>query len=658
MKINSLFYRSRRSSFLKNKNSTSYWKSLSLKVIFSFLTAAAVFSPAFLVRAEIIIGIIEKYNPQRKQATINLGKKDGIGKYDRGKIELTSLDSPNVRFIGANVVVISVDENSAVVSVREAPGVQVPLQAGARVTVDTGSGLARREEEAKLLATQEAQQARRQRQLEQARAEQARRQRQLEQERAEQARRQQQLEQERTEQARRQQQLEQERAQQARRQQQLEQKNTSIQQEPEDISLKEARELWRNSSPEDIQNGSISDLPSDYLKAYIAARRQPSPETYYQFARVLIDYDISDKALTWLEETQSRFPLTKAVNNFYRAVALASSGKIEQGQNLLDTSGMPSNQFIEELRSYLYTHKGMWNRVFSLSETSKSAITYNNYLIGLYCTRPPAPNRNTNIPVSNCPFGNAVSIQPQHYQDLTTLREISQDAIAKYPKNSYILNTLGFLALHSEDYNRAYDYYQQLAKVLDKYDTTPPHLQLLKANAINYVNNYNQNYEFLTSRTQNLQLLRSQQDSLTSLILLDGAGDIVTRLDNGISSYGIAARVLSTLVRLRKSRIQARRIARERDSILDQMRLTFTRDINLVPARPELEPESLLKLSATRIENQLIRYNNFWNCQCPTSNSLDSSRNLTSPLNQESICYKTCRSGDRPVENETIEKLN
>ena len=139
---------------------------------------------------------------------------------------------------------------------------------------------------------------------------------------------------------------------------------------------------------------------------------------------------------------------------------------------------------------------------------------------------------------------------------------------------------------------------------------------------------------------------------------MDGVTDILTRVDRGTSTYGIIGEVLGTLIGLRQSTIQADRIADERNSLLDQMRLTFTRDINLVPARPQLEPESLLKLSATRIENQLIRYNNFWNCQCPTSNSLDSSRDLTSTLNQESICYKTCRSGDRPVENETIERLN
>ncbi|MGK7915934.1 MAG: tetratricopeptide repeat protein [Prochloraceae cyanobacterium] len=651
---NSISHQSRRSLFLKNNNSLSNWKSLSLKAVLFFLTASAVFTPGLLVRAEIIIGIIENYNSQRKQATINLGKKDGVGKYDRGKIELTSLDNPNARFIGANIEVVSVKENSAVVKVREAPGVQVPLKAGARVTLDTGSGLARREEEAKLLATQQAEEARRQRQLEQARAQQARRQREIEQARAQQARRQREIEQARAQQARRQREIEQARAQQARRQREIEQSrrqrqpepaNTPTQQKPEDISLAEARDLWGSKSPGDLQGSPVSDLPSDYLKAYIAARRQPSPETYYKFAQVLIDYELPDKALTWLKETQSRFPLTKAVNNFYRAVALIASGDIQKGQNLLETSGMPDNRFTDELRSYLYTQKGLWDKVFSLSKTRKSAITYNNYLIGTYCTQPPALNRDTRLSLNNCPFGNALSVQPQSYQDITTLRTISQRAMVMYPDNPYIINTLGFLALQAEDYNRAYSYYQQLAQLLDKYDSTPPRLQSLKANAITYVNNYNQNYEFLVQRSQNLQLLRSRQNTLSSFIVFDGVGDVFTRVHRGTSTYSIIGGILGTLVRARQSTIQARRLAEERNSILDQMRLTFTRDINLVPARPDLEAKSLLKLASSKVDKQLLRYDNFWNCQCPTSNS-SGSASQSSRVNRDSRCSRTCRKSD------------
>ena len=687
--IDSIFRQYRRLLFLKRKDSSSNWKSLPLRSVLFFLTASAVFSTGLIVRAEIIIGIVESYNPQSKQATINLGKKDRVGKYDRGKIELTSLDSPNVRFIGANIVVISVDENSAVVSVREAPGVQVPVKAGAKVTLDTDSGLARREEEAKLLASQQAEEARQQQQLEQARAEKARQQRQLEQARAEEARQQRQLEQARAEEARQQRQLEQARAEEtrqqqqleqanaptqlesedieeearqqqqleqanapaqlesedideeARQQQQLEQANAPTQLESEDIDLDEIGDFWRTSSPEDLQGSSISNLPSDYLKTYIAARREPSPETYYNFAQVLIDYEISDKALTWLEETQVRFPLTKAVNNFYQAVALIENGNIEQGQNLINTSGLPNNEFKDEFKSYLYTQNGQWDKVFSLSEKRQSPITYNNYLIALYCTKPPAINRDTSLNLNNCPFGNAVFSQPESYEDLETFRSISQEALAMYPNNPYILNTLGFLALQSEDYNRAYDYYQKLAQLLDEFDSTPPQLQLLKANAINYLNNFNQNYEFLDSTSQELELLRSQQDSVTKFSAMNGVGNILTRLSSGVSPVGILGILGGTLLRMRQSQIQTRSIIDERTSVLDQMRTTFSRDIILMPARPELEAKSLLQLASSQIDNQLRIYDNFWNCQCPTPNS-PSSRSQGSTVNQENRCYKTC----------------
>ena len=670
--IDLISHQYRRLIFLKRKDHSSNWKSLSLKAVLFVLTASAVFTTGLIVRAEIIIGIVESYNPQSKQATINLGKKDRVDKYDRGKIELTSLDSPNVRFIGANIVVISVDENSAVVSVREAPGVQVPIKAGAKVTLDTDSGLARREEEAKLLASQQAEEARQQRQLEQARAEQARQQRQLEQARAEEARQQRQLEQARAEQAR-QQQLEQARAEPApQQQQQQQQEQTRAEPAPqqqqqqqeqaraepapqqqqheqaktpelesEDIDLDEIGDFWRTNSPEDLQGSPIANLPSDYLKAYIAARREPSPETYYKFAEVLIDYEIPDKALIWLKETQLRFPLTKVVNNFYQAVALIENGEIEEGQNLIKISGLPNNQFKEEFSSYLFTQQGQWDEVFYLSKKSKSPITYNNYLIALYCTKPPAINRDTSLNLNNCPFGNAVFSQPESYEDLETLRSISQEALTMYPDNPYILNTLGFLALQSEDYNRAYEYYQKLAQLLDKFDSTPPQLQLLKANAINYLNNFNQNYEFLASTSQELELLRSQQDSATKLSVLNGVGNILTKITSGINPIGIVGILGGTLLGVRQSQTQTQSIIDEHNSVLDQMRTTFTRDIALMPARPELDAKSLLKSVSSQIDNQLRIYDNFWNCQCPTPNS-SSSRSQSNTVNQENRCYRTC----------------
>ena len=611
--------------FVKTSHPTRKETSISLKSALFVFTALAVFVSGLPVSAEMIDGKIEKYDPQLQQATIDLGKEDGIDKYDRGKIELTSLDSPNVKFIGANVVVISVEENSAVVSVREAPGIQIPVTVGAKVTVDNESGLARREEEAKLLAEQQAEEARRQQQLEQARAEQARQQREREQALAAEARRQQQLEQARAEEAHRQQQLEQ-----AQQQQEQEQANASIQQEseepnlnlesedpdlePEDPNLEEARELWKTNLPEDLPNSSIADLPLDYVQAYVATRSEPSSETYYKFAQILIEYEILDRALTWLEQAESRFPTTKAVSNYYRAVALIANGNIDQGQDLIETSGIPTSQLKEELKSYLYTYKGQWDRVFALSEARKSAVTYNNYLIGIYCTKPPALIRDTSLSPSTCPFGKTATVQFEDDKNTAILQKISQQAIDLYPNNPYILNTLGYLALQAEDYDRAFDYYQKLAKVLDQFDSTPPELQLLKANAISYLNNYNQNYEFLANTSQDLELLRSQQGSETSAIAFRGVRNILTVINSGPSPAGIVG-ILTSIMGLGESRREAKRIIAERNSLLDQMRITFARDIKLIPARPNLEAKPLLKLSSSQIEQQLRLYDDFWNSE-------------------------------------------
>ena len=194
----------------KSSNSDRRWQ-----IPLFLLSTAALLVPSLPLRAEMIKGVIKNYSPQNQQATISLGEEDGVGKYDRGKIQLSSLDSPNTKFIGANITVISVEEDSAVVSVREAPGIQVPIAAGAEIVLDTESGLAQRSEEARVIAAQQAEEARRQQQLEEARAEQARRQREAEQARAEQARLQREAEEARILEARRQQQAEVEKIEQA-----------------------------------------------------------------------------------------------------------------------------------------------------------------------------------------------------------------------------------------------------------------------------------------------------------------------------------------------------------------------------------------------------------------------------------------------------------
>ena len=136
-------------------------------------------------------------------------------------------------------------------------------------------------------------------------------------------------------------------------------------------------------------------------------------------------------------------------------------------------------------------------------------------------------------------------------------------------------------------------------------------------------------------------MLRSRQDSVTKYSALNGVGNILTRLSSGVSPIGIVGILGGTLLRMRQSQIQTRSIMDERTSFLDQMRTTFTRDIILMPARPELEAKSLLKLASSQIDNQLRLYDNFWNCKCPTPNS-PSSRSQSNTVHQEHRCYRTC----------------
>ena len=155
------------------------------------------------------------------------------------------------------------------------------------------------------------------------------------------------------------------------------------------------------------------------------------------------------------------------------------------------------------------------------------------------------------------------------------------------------------------------------------------------------MNNFNQNYEFLASTSQELELLRSQQDSATKLSVLNGVGNILTKITSGISPIGIVGILGGTLLGVRQSQTQTQSIIDEHNSVLDQMRTTFTRDITLMPARPELDAKSLLKSVSSQIDNQLRIYDNFWNCQCPTPNS-SSSRSQSNTVNQENRCYRTC----------------
>ena len=593
------------------------------------LSTAALLVPSLPLRAEMVKGIIENYSPQNQQATISLGEEDGVGKYDRGKIQLTSLDSPNTKFIGANITVISVEDNSAVVSVREAPGIQVPIQAGTEVVLDTDSGLAQREEEARVIAREQAEEARRQQQLEEARAEVARRQREAEVARAEVARRQREAEEARIIEARRQQQAEAERIEQARQQQQQAEAEAPTTQQPDiasqpspqpDIELEEAEELWNSEAEAE----DVDKLPSDYLLAYTNAREQPSPESYYKFAQVLINYEIFDKASEWLEETKERFPETAAANNLYRAVALIEQGDTEAGQEILATTNLPPDPLTNDFKTYSYINQGRWDRVLSFSNT-KTAASYNNNLIALYCKQPFTFDRDTNLPPGNCPLphqsfeieeedhdnddGEFTEFE-QNERNKQAVAKLAREAIAAYPENPYILNTLGFIALQSEDYETAYDYYQQLSKLLARGSKIPPRFQILKANADNYATNYGQNHDFLASNTTDLASQRSEQDSVTDAIIIGGVGStVVGVLRDDVGPVGIAGGLISAFLGMNKSKSRSKSIEEERNSVLDQMHETFTKDMNLVPTPPELEANLLLKLTSRQTDQTNLNNN-------------------------------------------------
>ena len=618
--------------FIKQKSSLRNLKVLSGKTSLFLLSTAAMLVPSLPLRAEIVRGIIENYSPQNQQATISLGEEDGVGKYDQGKIQLTSLDSPNTKFIGANITVISVEENSAVVSVREAPGIQVPIQAGTEVILDTDSGLAQREEEAKVIAAQQAEEARRQQQLEEARAEQARRQREAEEARAEEARRQREAEEARILEARRQQQLEAERIEQARQQQS--EAEAPIAQQPDissqpnqaqldrDVELSEAEDLWNSEA----EGEDVDKLPSDYLLAYNNAREQPAPETYYRFAQVLVNYEIFDKASEWLEETKVRFPETVAVNNLYRAVLLIEQGEIDPGQKILAATNLPQDPLSNDFRTYSYINQGQWDKVLSLSNT-KTAASYNNNLIALYCKQPFTFDRDTNLPPGNCPLPHESFEIEEHNDDnddeefmaveqnelnKQAVARLAREAIAAYPEDPYILNTLGFIALQSEDYETAFDHYQKLSRLLARSGSKiPPRFQILKANADKYATNYSQNHDFLASNTSDLASQRSEQDNISDAIIIGGVGSTVAGvIRDDISPVGIAGGLISAFLGMNRSQSKSKSIEEERNSVLDQMHVTFAEDMNLVPAPPELEANSLLKLTSRQADQRANLNNN------------------------------------------------
>ena len=648
------------------------WNALFKPIIAFFLALLMTLGHGLLVLAAVVAGQVQSYTPAIRQATISLGAANGVGKYDRGQIELVSQDNPNARFIAANIVVLQVNQNSAVVEVREKEGLQVEIGQGAHVLLDVGSGHARREEE-RILAqqTQDQQaevaqqqqrleQARQQRQWEQAQAERAQRELRLEQARAQEAAQQRefelaQAERQRVEQAQQQQQAQQQeqiaqqqeeqelqeaiaeqqrmqqelevainaqlqrqqelqtaiaqaeqaqrdleiaQAEEARARQELEGQVAELPSQPAVPSTGEVRDLWGQPSQASIAaGGPNADLPQDYLEAYRQARSQPTPEHYYAFAKVLIDYELPDKALMWLDEAETTFPQTKTVNDTYEAIALADMGQPEQGLTLLESSGLTDRQLKDEIRSYILTSMGEWDQVAALSESTPTAVTQNNRMIAQYCKQPPEIDRDTDLPPMPCSvLGQNVSADPSE-DGLEAIQALDQELGRQYSRDPYVLSTLGFLALQVEDYDGAYRYYKEMSRLLDRSNSTPPQLLDVKASAINYLNNYNQNYDFLANQSQDLALLRAEYGQAMQASAIRGVGSVVAGVTGTVSPPNMVIGAIRAVDGLFRARTRRRRIRRERNDLLDQMRSTFRQDLGYVAARPSLEPGRLLQFT-------------------------------------------------------------
>lgn len=248
---------------------------------------------------------------------------------------------------------------------------------------------------------------------------------------------------------------------------------------------------------------------------------------------------------------------------------------------------------------------------------TKTAASYNNNLIALYCKQPFTFDRETNLPLGNCPFphqsfeigeedydsDDELTGEEQNERNKQAIAKLAREAIAAYPENPYILNTLGFIALQTEDYEEAYDYYQQLSKLLARGSKIPPRFQILKANADKYAINYGQNHDFLASNTNDLASQRSEQDSATNAIIIGGVGSTVAGvLRDDIGPVGIAGGLLSAFLSMNNSQSRSKSIESERNSVLDRMHETFTEDMSLVPTPPELEANSLLELASRQTD--------------------------------------------------------
>ncbi len=634
-----------------------------MPVIAFFLALLMTLGQGLIVLAAVMPGQIQSYTPEIRQATINLGSADGVGKYDRGQIELVSQDNPNSRFIAANIVVLQVKQNSAVIEVREKEGLQVNIGPGALVFLETSSGQARLAEESRLAQQsqtlqaelgnqqQRLEQLRRERQWEQVQAARIQRELQLEQAQAREAAQQRdyelaqaerlQIEQAQQQQAQQQQDLQEAIAAEQRRQQELQvainaeierqqalqtaiaeaeqaQRQLEIAQAEEAQMQQEleasqvaiqpsqtptllagnVRKLWKQPSEASIAaGGPNADLPQDYLQAYRQARSNPTPENYYAFAQVLIDYKLPSKALMWLDEAEAKFPETKSINDAYEAIALTDMEMPYQAMNLLEAANLPDERMNNEIRSYILTSMGEWNQVIALAEATPSAVTQNNRMIAQYCEHPPEIDRRTELSPIPCSVLGRDVLADASKDGLETIQASSRDISHRYPRDPYVLNTLGFLSLQIEDYEGAHHYYKELAQLLDRSNTTSPELLEVKASAINYLNNYNQNYDFLTEQSQDLALLRAEYGQAMGISALQGVGRVVAGATGATSTPNMVIGAIRAIDGFFRARSQRRHIRHEQIALLDQMRDNFQQDMKYVPAHPNLQPRQLLQAS-------------------------------------------------------------
>ena len=315
------------------------------------------------------------------------------------------------------------------------------------------------------------------------------------------------------------------------------------------------------------------------------------------FAQVLLNYELPDKAITWLDEAETTFPETKPINDAYEAIALADVGRPEEGLSLLDGANLSNTQMQNEISSYILTTMGEWEKVIELADAAPSAVTQNNFIIAKYCQEPPEIDRRTELPPMSCSVkGQDIANEPTE-DGLEDAQLISQSMSRRFPQDPYVLSTLGFLSLQIEDYEGAYQYYKEMSQLLDRTNNPPAQLIEVKASAINYLNNYNQNYDFLNEQSQDLALLRAEYGEAMRISAARGTLQAAAGALTGASPPEIVFGAIRAIDGLFRSRTQRRRIRREQNTLLDQMRTTFRQDLGYVVARPNLEPRQMLQMT-------------------------------------------------------------